>query len=68
MDLKTLPELIVAIGVLGTAAFGLVDASKPLLGGGVNHIGFGGIKTTVKSLTPGGSTNALSGDAEGALV
>lgn len=62
MDLKTLPEIITAIGGLGTAAFGLVDASKPLLGGGVNHIGFGGIKKTVASLTPGNATNALSRD------
>lgn len=62
MDLRTLPELITAIGGLGTAAFGLVDASKPLLGGGVNHIGFGGIEKTVKSLTPGNSANALSQD------
>jgi hypothetical protein len=62
MNLKTLPEIITAIGGLGTAAFGLVDASKPLLGGGVNHIGFGGIKETVKSLTPGNPANALSQD------
>jgi hypothetical protein len=62
MDLSDLPKIVTAIGGLGTAAFGLVDASKPLLGGGVNHIGFGGIRKTVKSLTQGNSTNALSQD------
>ena len=62
MDISTLPQVIVAIGGLGTAAFGLVDASKPLLGGGVNHIGFGGISKTVTALTPGKAANALSRD------
>ena len=61
IDLQTLPQIITAIGGLGTAAFGLVDASK-VLWGGVNHIGFGGIRTAVKSLTPGNATNALSQD------
>lgn len=39
---------IVAIGALGTAAFGLVDATK-ILAGGISRIGFGHIKT---ALTP----------------
>lgn len=59
ISLQSLPQVITAIGGLGTAAFGLVDASKAL-GGGVNHIGFGAIKKTVTSLTPGNPTNALS--------
>jgi hypothetical protein len=59
MNLQSLPQIITAIGGLGTAAFGLVDASKAL-GGGVNHIGFGGIRTLVRSLTPGQPVNALS--------
>jgi hypothetical protein len=58
-DLKTLPQVITAIGGLGTAAFGLVDATKAL-GGGVNHFGFAAIKKTVMALTPGQATNALS--------
>ena len=37
--LQNLPQVVTAIGGLGTAAFGLVDASK-VFGGGVNHIGF----------------------------
>ena len=57
--LESLPRIIAAIGGLGTAAFGLVDASKSLWGG-VNRIGFGGITQTVQSLTPGAPTNALS--------
>ena len=57
--LQTLPQIITAIGGLGTAAFGLVDATK-VIGGGVNHIGFRGIRTTVTVLTPAGQpTNAL---------
>jgi hypothetical protein len=58
--LQSLPQIITAIGALGTAAFGLVDASKAL--GGVNHIGFGAIKKTVTSLTPGNPSNAMSQD------
>jgi hypothetical protein len=48
--LQNLPQVVTAIGALGTAAFGLVDASK-VLWGGPNRIGFGGIRTTVGSLT-----------------
>jgi hypothetical protein len=59
IDLRDLPPIIAAVGGLGTAAFGLVDASKAL-GGGVNHIGFGPIATLVGLLTPGTPTNALS--------
>jgi hypothetical protein len=56
--LQDLPEIITAIGGLGTAAFGLVDATK-VLGGGVNHVGFGRIRTAVEKLTPQ-STGELS--------
>jgi hypothetical protein len=59
--LQNLPQVVTAIGGLGTAAFGLVDATK-VFGGGVNHIGFRGIRSAVTGLTPdGGQTvNALS--------
>ena len=60
MALPPLKELITAIGGLGTAAFGLVDASK-VAWGGVNHIGFGGIRTTVTALTPGTSAGHPAG-------
>jgi hypothetical protein len=59
VDLKVVPQLITAIGGLGTAAFGLVDACKGL-SPRVNNIGFGGIKKTVQSLTCGNAQNALS--------
>jgi hypothetical protein len=61
ISLQGLPQIVAAIGGLGTAAFGLVDASKAAWGG-VNHIGFSQIQKTVKSLTPGTPNNALSQD------
>jgi len=49
--LETLPAIVTAIGGLGTAAFGIVDATK-VFNGGANHIGFSGIKAAVSPLTP----------------
>lgn len=49
--LEDLPRVITAIGGLGTAAFGIVDATK-VFAGGVNHIGFRAIRATVLRLTP----------------
>ncbi len=58
--LENLPRVVTAIGGLGTAAFGLVDATK-VFGGGVNHIGFRGIRAAVVRLTDAGQPmNALS--------
>jgi hypothetical protein len=57
--LHDLPQVVTAIGGLGTAAFGLVDATK-VFGGSVNHIGFRGIRTAVRELTAAGQVNALS--------
>jgi hypothetical protein len=54
----TLPQIITAIGGLGTAAFGLVDASKAFAGS-VNRIGFKGIKTAVTALTPARASGGL---------
>ena len=48
--LENLPQVVTAIGGLGAAAFGLVDASK-VFAGGVNHIGFRGIRAAVLPLT-----------------
>jgi len=59
--IQNLPDIIAAIGGLGTAAFGLVDATKPFAGG-VNRIGFKRIETAVKSLTPGAAANGLTQD------
>jgi hypothetical protein len=58
-----LPQVITAIGGLGTAAFGLVDAFK-VFGGGVNRIGFKGIRTAITALTPAG---AVAGQPPNAL-
>jgi hypothetical protein len=46
-----LPQIITAIGGLGTAAFGLLEAAKPVFPW-INHIGFGRIRSTVSALTP----------------
>jgi hypothetical protein len=59
--LQNLPDIIAAIGGLGTAAFGLVDATKPFAGG-VNRIGFKRIAAAVKSLTPGAAAKGLTQD------
>jgi hypothetical protein len=58
----TLPQIITAIGGLGTASFGFVEAIKALFTG-INRIGFPRIKTAVTALTPtpaAGPANALS--------
>jgi len=57
--LQGAPQVIAAIGGLGTAAFGVVDATKPLTG--VNHIGFGGIRAAVRRLTPSAAGPGVSG-------
>jgi hypothetical protein len=49
--LANLPQVISAIGGLGTAAFGLLEAVKPVVPG-INHIGFDRIQKTVACLTP----------------
>lgn len=57
----SLPAVISAVGGLGTAAFGLLEALKPVIPA-INRIGFAGIERTVSSLTPpetaaGGATH-----------
>lgn len=61
-----LPAIICAIGGLGTAAFGLLEALKPFFSF-INRIGLGGIQSTVARLTPPEADdkpplNALPGD------
>jgi hypothetical protein len=58
-----LPQVITAIGGLGTAAFGLVDAAKGAFSG-INRVGLDHIRQVVSDLTPEGAsagnpTNAL---------
>jgi hypothetical protein len=57
--LQSLPQIIAAVGGLGTAAFGLVDSTKPFFGG-VNRIGFSRIAGAVSKLTPGTPANGLT--------
>jgi hypothetical protein len=51
MTPTNLATAITAIGALGTAAFGLVDATKAF-GGGVSNSGFAFITTLLKQLAP----------------
>lgn len=50
LNSSQLTQLILAIGALGTAAFGLVDAFKALPGGGVSHVGFSYVKRAIGEL------------------
>ena len=59
-----LSKLVLVIGGLDTAAYGLVDATKAL-GGGVSRAGFGDIKKVLSQLIPpasalGGRDSALT--------
>lgn len=44
-------DIILAVGALGTAAFGLVDASKAM-SGGISLVGFNHIRTALKPFAP----------------
>jgi len=46
-----LPQIVLAIGSLGTAAYGVVDVSKGF-GGGISNRGFGDIKKVVSKFIP----------------
>ena len=46
-----LPKIVLAIGALGTAAYGVVDVSKGFWGG-VSNRGFGDIKNVVSKFIP----------------
>ena len=49
---SSLPFLIAAVGALGTAAFGLIDALKVLPGGGVSRAGFKFVRQIILKLAP----------------
>jgi hypothetical protein len=57
--MQHIPEMVTAIGGLGVAAAGLVDASKVSYGGGVNRIGFSTIRDRIKQFVPDETTNAM---------
>ncbi len=50
-----LPQIVLAIGALGTAAYGVVDVSKGFWGG-ISNRGFGDIKKVVSQFIPSSST------------
>ncbi|MGA2422367.1 MAG: hypothetical protein ABSG07_00080 [Terriglobales bacterium] len=51
-NVSQLSTIIAAVGALGTAAFGLVDAFKALPGGGISSAGFTFIRQTILKLAP----------------
>lgn len=51
MAFQNISDYVAAIGALGTAAYGLVDASKAF-GGGVSNIGFHRIEAAIRKLFP----------------
>ena len=59
-SIDSLSQMIAAIAALGTAAYGLVDASK-FLRGGVSNVGFKHIRTKLKPFEPALTT--IMGDA-----
>jgi len=62
-DLASISTLLAAAGGLGTAAYGLVDASKAVAGG-MSNPGFGFIKNAVRPLLgdPGSGATAFGAD------
>jgi hypothetical protein len=61
-DTVSVGSAIVAIGALGTAAFGLVDAMKTLPSGGISNAGYAFIERAVQSFFSGQRRNAATGD------
>jgi len=57
-----LGQIVLAIGALGTAAYGVVDVSKGL-GGGISNVGFGDIKKVVSQFIPPPSSTAADAPA-----
>src|SRR5437016_7618622 len=57
-----LKQVVLAIGSLGTAAYGVVDVTKGF-GGGISNRGFGDIKKVVSKFLPLDSTAKAAGSA-----
>ena len=68
MDLNVanmdLGKIVLAIGSLGTAAYGVLDASKGI-GGGISNFGMGDIKKVISTLIPDRPGNGPGGPALG---
>jgi hypothetical protein len=60
-DPEHLGTAILAIGALGTAAVGVVDACKTLPGGGISHVGFPDIERAVCPFVGGTSRRGATG-------
>jgi hypothetical protein len=58
---KTIPDVVLAIGGLGTAAYALVDAGKALPGGGPSLFGFNFIQGLVNLFLPVGLPASTAG-------
>lgn len=61
-----LSKIVLAIGALGTAAYGVVDVSKAF-GGGISNCGFGDIKRVISQFIPVSSPVASGQSAASAL-
>ena len=57
--LSMLPKVVLAIGGLGTAAYGIVDATKAF-GGGISNRGFGDIKKVISKFIPASANGSGS--------
>lgn len=66
--LPELPTLILAVGALGTAAFGLVDAFKALPGGGVSRFGFKFVQQVIENLMPESTAPTDGGLSRDSLI
>lgn len=62
MDPVSISFAIAAIGALGTAAFGLVDAFKLLPGGGISNAGYRFIEAAVQQFFPNQTRKTATGD------
>jgi hypothetical protein len=70
LETLDLPTIVLAVGSLGTAAYGVVDATKGF-GGGISNRGFGDIRKVVSNLIPapsGGSGSASALGLQSALA
>jgi len=61
-----LSKIVLAIGALGTAAYGVVDVSKAF-GGGISNRGFGDIKKVIAQFIPASSPVVSGQNAASAL-
>lgn len=66
--LSNLPAVIIGVGALGTAAFGLVDALKALPGGGISRAGFKFVRRVIVTMAPAVPALETSGLSQASIV